>query len=399
MTCRWMCALVLLTAGAAPAEIQTLSGKKLTGEPVGVDKQALILKTADGEVRHPLADVLQIDLAATDAPPTGPWVEVELTDGSVLNCSKVEFRAKSLAVVLTSGIPVEAPYTAIASICRDAHDPRIRAEFRQLAARRAQADMVAVRSEGRLNALEGTLAAGLASGDGLEFTVPGSEQKSNPKLAKVAGFVFVNRVDPNAAPAVCRVTDSGRSTIAASAVNWDDRGIELATPTGLKWRYPSASSVSRLDFSRGKLVWLSDLTPSRADVSISTEDNGNFGKFVRYRADKNLENGPLRMEGAQYAKGLGLHAGTLLAYDLGGEFNQFRAVVGVDESAQSESPVELVITGDGREMFRGAMSRRNPARSLALDVRGVQQLRIEVRPAGLLELGGELNLADAKVSK
>jgi hypothetical protein len=32
-------------------------------------------------------------------------------------------------------------------------------------------------------------------------------------------------------------------------------------------------------------------------------------------------------------------------------------------------------------------------------VKGVQQLRIEVRSTALTELGGELSLADAKVSK
>lgn len=389
-------ALVLLTAGA---DIQTLSGKKLSGEPVGLNQQVLVLKSADGEIRHPLADILQINLSTPDAPPVGPWVEVELTDGSVLNCSKVEFRAKSLAVVLVSEIPIEIPYTAITSICRDAHDPKSRAEFRQFASRRGQTDQVAVRSEGKLNALEGTLTAGLASGDGMEFAIAGADQKSSPKLARVAGFVFVNRFDPNSAPATCRVTDAGRSVLAASSVTWDQQGIDVATPTGLKLHYPSPTSVTKLDFSRGKLVWLSDLTPSRADVTIGTEDNGNFGQFVRYRADKNLENGPLRLDGTTYPKGLGLHAGTVLVYELGGDFGQFRAMVGVDESVQAESPVELTVTGDDRELYRGTVTRRNPARPLTLDVKGVQQLRIEVRPGGLLELGGELNLADAKVSK
>lgn len=399
MAFRLTAALVLLTAGAAGADIQTLSGQKLTGEPIGLNQQVLVIKTADGEIRHPLADILQINLTTPDTPPAGPWVEVELTDGSTLNCSKVEFRPKSLAVVLVSEIALEVPYTAVASICRDAHDPKTRAEFRQFLSKRGQADQVAVRSEGRLNALDGTLTGGLASGDGMEFAIAGSDQKSSPKLARVAGFVFVNRFDPNAAPAICRVTDSARSVLAASNVTWDQQGIDVVTPTGLKVRFPSPTSVAKLDFSRGKLVWLSDLTPNRAEVTISTEDNGNFGEFVRYRADRNIDNGPLRLDGTTYPKGLGLHAGTALVYDLAGDYAQFRAMVGVDETVQAEGQVELIVNGDNRELYRGAITRRNPARPLTLDVKGVQQLRIEVRPVGLLELGGEINLADAKVSK
>lgn len=399
MMLRLTAALVLLTAGTVRADIQTLSGKKLAGEPVGLNQQVVIIKSADGELRHPLADVLQINLAAADTPPPGPWVEVELTDGSVLNCRKVEFRAKSLAVTLTTDVAIEIPYTAISTICRDAHDARTKAEFRQAVSRRGPTDQVVVRSEGKLNTLDGTLTGGLASGDGMEFAIAGSDAKSNPKLARVAGFVFVNRFDPNAAPAICRITDAGRSVLAAAAVVWDQHGFDITTPTGLKMRYASPAAVSKLDFSRGKLVWLSDLNPSRSDVSLATEDNGNFGRFVRFRADRNLDNGPLRLDGTQYAKGLGLHAGTMLVYELGGDFAQFRAMVGVDETVQADRPVELVVTGDDRELYRSAESRRNPAKPLTLDIKGVQQLRIEVRPGSLLEIGGEINLADAKVSK
>ena len=61
--------------------------------------------------------------------------------------------------------------------------------------------------------------------------------------------------------------------------------------------------------------------------------------------------------------------------------------------------VAILIDGDGRELYKGAISRRDPPKPINLDVNGVQQLRIEVRSTGLLELGGEVNLADAKVSK
>jgi hypothetical protein len=36
---------------------------------------------------------------------------------------------------------------------------------------------------------------------------------------------------------------------------------------------------------------------------------------------------------------------------------------------------------------------------LNLDIKGARQLRIEVRPTGLLEFGGEVSFADARVSK
>jgi NPCBM/NEW2 domain len=59
----------------------------------------------------------------------------------------------------------------------------------------------------------------------------------------------------------------------------------------------------------------------------------------------------------------------------------------------------VVIAGDGRELFRGQISRKDPPRPLALDVRGVKELRVSVTAAGLIDLGDQVDLVDAKVSK
>ena len=72
---------------------------------------------------------------------------------------------------------------------------------------------------------------------------------------------------------------------------------------------------------------------------------------------------------------------------------------GVDDGVETESRVEVLIEGDGRELFRGQTGRKEPPRPLALDVRGVRDLRITVRSTGLLDFGAQASLADAKVNK
>jgi hypothetical protein len=398
MSLRTALILALVSSPLLASDVQTLSGKKLTGDIVSLDKQALTLKTADGEVRHPIKDVLLITLGTADQPLPAAYSDLELTDGSVLHCTKLEFREKALEVTAAPDLSLSVPYAAIASLCKDAHDPKNKLEFQQMAAKRGRFDIVAVRSEGRLNVLEGTLGNGVAP-DGIEFTVNGSEQKATPRLAKIAGLVFVTKPDPNATPPVCKIMDAGRNALVAAAVDWNSSGLTISTVSGFKVSYPNAAQIVRLDFSQGKLTYLSDLDPSRAETTLSTEDNDKFAQFVRYRRDKNLDNGPIRLDGTTHAKGLTLHAGSALVYELGGEYATLRAILGVDESVQTESRVEVVIEGNGRELFRAALSRRDPPKPLVLDVKGVQQLRIEVRSTALTELGGELSLADAKVSK
>jgi hypothetical protein len=75
------------------------------------------------------------------------------------------------------------------------------------------------------------------------------------------------------------------------------------------------------------VVYLSDLTP------VETPING-YGPYERDRAngDQGAGDGPpLRLRGTTYAKGLGVHARSVLVYNLGGFCDRFRAVVGIDD--------------------------------------------------------------------
>jgi hypothetical protein len=279
------------------------------------------------------------------------------------------------------------------TVLRDAHDPQVKAEFQQFLTQRGRYDSVVVRSEGRLNGLDGTFGDGTAAGDGIDFTVKDGGQKVVPKLAKVVGFVFEQRPDPAAPPVLCKVSDAARNLLVAADVTLNDRGLAVTTVAGARVTYPDAGRLTRLDFSKGKLTYLSDLEPT-AVVETSTEDH-----VFHFRRDANLDGGPLRMGGEAYAKGLGVHSRTVLTYDIGGEYREFRAVLGVDEGVLTDARVQVVIEGDGRELYKAEVGRKDPPRPVALDVKGVRQLRVIVQSAGLLDLGAQVNLGEARVSK
>lgn len=390
-------ALVTALALSAGADLQTLSGKKLTGDLVGLDRQTVILRTADGDVRHPLADVLQIDLPPADPVAKGGHYAVELTDGTVLLCGQVLLKGKSAELVVLPDLPVTVPLSRVFTVLRDAHDPKVRQDWQEFLPRRGRLDMVVVSRDGKLNGLDGTFGDGTPAGDGIAFTT--GDTKVTPKLAKVAGLIFSQRPDPNLPTPLCKITDAAGNVLVAADVVLNADGLAVTTVAGARLTYPDAKRVAKLDFSRGKLTYLSDLEPTRHSVTLGTEDDDLYARFVRYRKDANLENGPLRLAGQAHPKGLALHAGTTLAYDIGGDYKEFRAVLGVDESVETESRVEVLIEGDGRELFRGRLGRADPPKPLALDVRAVRELRVTVRAAGLLDLGAQVDLADAKVSK
>jgi NPCBM/NEW2 domain len=390
--------LLAALALSAGADLQTLSGKKVTGDLVGLDRQMVIVRPAGGDpVRVPIADVLQVDLTPAEAPPKWAHTAVELTDGSVLHCSKVEVAGDQFDLTVIPDLHVKVPATTVFTVLRDAHDPKVRQDWQDFLTKRGRLDMVVVRSDGKLNGLEGTFGPG--SGDAIEFTPSATGQKRAVKLARAQGLIFVQKPNPDAPNPLCRVTDAVGNLLVAADVVLNADGLAVTTVSGAHFDLKDAKQLAKLDFSKGKLAYLSDVNPTRDAVTLVTEDDDLYARFVRFRKDLNLDNGPIRLGGKQYPKGVTLHAGAQLTYDVGGDYKELRATLGVDDGVETESPVEVVIEGDGRELFRGKVSRKDPPRPLAVDVRGVKDLRIGVRATGLLDFGAQATLADAKVSK
>ena len=102
----------------------------------------------------------------------------------------------------------------------------------------------------------------------------------------------------------------------------------------------------------------------------------------------------------EYENGLALHSRTELEYDLKGDYNEFKATVGVDETVGgSDGTVAIKIEGDGKELYTANFTRKDLARPLNLSVKGINRFRIVVSSGDLLDLGKHLTLAEARVSK
>jgi hypothetical protein len=381
--------LLLAFASAAPAaEVTTLSGRKLTGDVVAVTAEGVTLKTAAGEESIPAADLLVVELS-NETPRRDKYAEIELTDGSVLACESFAFKGDRAEMKLVSGPTVAAPLAAVSTVLQNAHDATVRQEWQDVLRKRTNLDMVVIPSGAKLDAVKGTL-------DAIEFAPEGTDQKISPKLARAAGLVFVRRPDAGAPPAFCKVVDTAGNTLVARSVRLDGEALAVDLVSGGSVRYPSLKPVLRLDFSRGKLTYLSDLEPIEREET-STED-----LVFPYRRDRNLYGGPLRLKGVLYSKGLSVHSRSSLAFDIGGDYKEFRAVLGVDDVVRTEGGapvrVSVLVEGDGRELFKGEVQSRDEPKPLALDVKGVRRLRILVA-APLLDLGNQVNLCDARVSK
>jgi hypothetical protein len=314
-----------------------------------------------------------------------------------LLCSAVAIKGGTVELTMIPDVKVTLPVTAVFTILRDAQEPNLRQEWQDFLSKRGRLDMVVIRADDKLNGLEGTFGPG--TGDAIEFTPSGADQKRTVRLNRAQGLIFVQKADSEAPAPLCKVSDNAGNLLVAADVVLNANGLTVTTVSGARIALPDAKPLAKLDYSKGKLAYLSDLTPTREATTLATEDDGQYARFVHYRKDLNLDNQPLKLNGKQYAKGIALHAGTQLVYPLGADYKEFHAILGVDDGVETESRVAVIIEGDGRELFRGQTKAKDPPKTLALDVRGVRDLRITVRATGLLDFGAQAALADAKVSK
>jgi alpha-galactosidase len=99
--------------------------------------------------------------------------------------------------------------------------------------------------------------------------------------------------------------------------------------------------------------------------------------------DAALDGGPIRLRGAAYAKGLGVHAPSLLRYRLGGGCSRFVADVGIDDDQGDLGSAEFEVWADGERLFRsGVLTGSSPTRAVNLDVSGRRELRLFVGVGG-----------------
>jgi hypothetical protein len=289
---------------------------------------------------------------------------------------------------------MKVPLETITHVYKDAQDPATVTWWKEQAAKKRTSDVLGVRNAAKaLESLNGTFGDADAEGKTIKFDLDSAGNPRDLKMERVAGILFLRRGAALPKETKCKLHDASGNLLMVAEVQSIPSGYRITTPVGATVDY-TTESLARFDYSKGKLAFLSDLEPLNVAEKFALE------RFGHYRKDKNLDGGPLRLKNQAYGKGLSVPATTELEYNLGGDYREFRAVVGVDDLVGgSESATTLRVEGDGKELLAVAISRKDGPRPIALNVKDVQKLKIVVSSEGLIDLGKHLDLADAKVSK
>jgi hypothetical protein len=220
------------------------------------------------------------------------------------------------------------------------------------------------------------------------------------KRSKIFGFAYRHAAEAELPPAACRITDAGGSQWSVRALGFSEK-LQWTTPAGLNIARP-ADAIAQIDFSGGKIVYVSDLKPDIVRWTpyfASGTPPATLEQFYAPRRDRGFGSRALQLGGTQYRKGLAIHSRTELVYRLSDRFSRFRAIVGIDDAVRPGGKVRLVVRGDDKVLFDAAVVGADSPRSLNLDLTDARRLTIVVDFGESFSAGDYLLLCNARLIK
>ncbi|MCI0639997.1 MAG: NPCBM/NEW2 domain-containing protein [Gemmataceae bacterium] len=395
--------LLLVSAVLASAdELRTLGGKQISGTLTSITDTEVILKTADGEVKTPLSQILALDVRkAKDIAPDAKVSAVRLLDDTVLQCQSVKFLGNDVALSLYSGVTLKLPLQNVVWILHDAQDAAIKKRFDEMLAEKVRRDRIVILREGVLNSLDGTLGEVDAKGTTVQFKRDGTEA-IGVLFERLHGLIFF-RNESVAEQPICRVYDEFGNMLIATKLGFASGNLTVSTSFGAKVTLGYAS-LAKLDFNLGRLTFLSDLEPAKLTYTVKGYRPGYIPLLAK---NTNIDGEPIVIQDKKYDKGVSLPSNSDVQFNLGGKYKEFKAILGVSaisqlDATKVQSNAVVTVYCDGEKVFSHQVSAKEP-KAISLSVKDAKTLRITVTSRNLLGamlgLHDHATLAEARVSQ
>jgi hypothetical protein len=425
-----MCTLLLsiaLLASPAPAvEVEMLDGARTAGGLLELDAGGLKLHTDRGPVSFEIAKLAGVEslesrvksgesgvesgesrvksrpldsrLPALDpsaAAPPGVWLE--LVDGSVLAGSAYTATGGVARLTLPSGEPLDVPTQDVKWVRFEPQKEALTGPWSRILGMDVKSDLLVVKAGETIDYHKGLLRD--VTAEVVKFELDG--ELLPIKRAKVYGAAYYHPAGRELPRALASLSETSGAVWSVRTIALSGERLDWTTPTGLKLARPLAA-VKRIDFSKGKIVYLSDLEPESVQWSPYIRLGKDFPSRAAYagpRRDRSRDGGLLQLDGKSYSKGLALSSRTLVVYRLPDRYSRFSAAVGIDDRVRPQGNVRLVVRGDEKTLLEATVAGTEAAKPLSLDVAGVRRLSILVDFGDDLDVAGYLDLGDAKLVK
>lgn len=387
------CAALSAQQGPA-AVVTTIDGRVFKGA-VTIDAAGAVDIAADEPTRLVLEEVASVKFPdVTGKPMTAPhrvWMRsgLEFAATDLAGVPAADGKPHRLAVELPMGVTLELPLSTLHAVRRGGSGRQQPASFStDLREPADNTDMVWVQKDGQQHRFQVTV-NGLRP-DMIDFDLRGNQHEY--AFDGLVAIVFGNNtgfaVDRAKAPRVAIDFDSGDHL----------EGKLLGLGTELRLRLDegcevtvSSSRMTQMNVESDRLRWLSDLVPQ-------VEQTPAFDRVWPWTKDRSLAGPGLVLNGKTHGRGIGMVPRTRLTYDLGGDYDEFLALIGIDDRGGPQAHAVFRVLVDGKVAYESQPRTRGmPAEAVRVALNKCQRLAIEVDFGKNYDLGDYCVFANARV--
>lgn len=255
-------------------------------------------------------------------------------------------------------------------------------------------DTVVVDSNGTLKSVSGLLES--VDAERLMFVFNGKTRPIKSTKAVAVVVANLNLTPPQGSVGMLSFTDG--STLRGALRSAAHGQIELELSGG-KTVSVLQSRVAGIVIESDSLLWLSDLQP------VTVEQSPVFAAPRQWKSDLSVGGNPMKLSVAvdqpptQFKKGLGVQSYSRLVFANTNGFDRFQAVAGIDAETQGRGDCVMSVRGDGIDLWTQRVLGGEPGQTIDVDISGINEIELIVRPGELFDLGDHADWADAKFLK
>lgn len=402
------------TASTA-VEVNQLDGQKISATLIAIGRDQVTIGVGNANESRSVRDLYSlrfpdIYLDATILPPENPK-QITFTDGSVLQATELAIEGGRATITLDENTSLVASTRSLKTVRFFAPTPELAGQWQSIeSAENPSGDVLVIRKVRVVEDQDGIeqQIIGLDSLTGVIYEVNDAEvgfefdgtRVSVPRH-KVEGLIYFRQSSSQSTVPTSQVLQLDGSKWNLRSCESDGDRLKGVTVGGVRMNI-SLATVTKVDYSIGNLVFISDLQPAtfewKSDLA-TTRTPSVVNSWYRLRKDEGFFGGSLMLGSQSFEKGLALHSHTKLAYRLTQDFTRFMAIAGIDVRHQDEGNVTLKILGNGKELLSESISGTKQV-NIDLNVNGLRRLEIIV-DFGDDEVGyGDyLNLGNARLLK
>jgi hypothetical protein len=401
---------VLLVAGSGDASLSTLNGETIVGDVTAWEDNVLTVAAPDGH-RQLQADVLlEARFGATAARSADDrWVE--FMDGSrlVYRSFTIANRVATFDLPL-SAQPLKVPTERINRIEVATPSEALQKTLAEIERKQPAGDalVIAKRDEAAMDYLTGIV--GDVTAEQISFQWDG--ERVPVKLSKAAAIVFYHATQAKFPDATCRVYLANGSIVVAREAELVQDLLHLRSAAGIEVDAP-LSQLVRIDFSTGKIAYLSDLKPASVrwtpHIALPSEattlaeygvprNNVSFGGSPLALVWDN-EAAPSQRDVRTYDRGIAARSTSEIVYHVPQGMSRLQMIAGIDPATAEQGHVTLEIRGDDRILWEGTIDGRTPPTEIDVELGTARRLLILVGAGENLDFGDRLHLIEARFTK